>query len=86
MEKDTINGLKNSLMYLNGLKSRHPIRLCPICGQPVDSGGSKIVIKEEHIDRRKKSWNDGRIKSKVLFYAHIKCKNKMFLFDNKTNT
>ena len=50
-DKSTIIGLKNSMIYLNGLKSRHPLRLCPICNQPVDSGGSKIVIKEQRIDR-----------------------------------
>ena len=64
-------------MYLDGLRSRHPLRLCPICNQPVDSGGSKIIISEQKIDRRIKY--DGRIKSKTLFYIHIKCKNKMFL-------
>lgn len=64
-------------MYLEGLKSRHPLRLCPICGQPLEKGSNKIIISEYKIDRRKKYWSDGRVKQKTLYHVHFKCKNKL---------
>ncbi len=71
-----IKGLKNIGLYFDGIQSRFPLRICSICGQPVESNSNRLILTEFKIDRRRAYWNK-QTKSKTLLCFHIKCKNKL---------